>query len=102
MRFCSVVQIYKCLQPMMMSLSHKGTLNLLDRMNEKFDSLPKSWKTSLAHRVLVRVIYLNVMYYDTVYVHVLQLRIIIKCFWNLCMYIHSYFKICLFLNNIGK
>ena len=53
MKYCSVQQVYKCLQPMMVSLSHKGTLNLLDRMNEKFDSLPKSWKASLAHRVQV-------------------------------------------------
>lgn len=51
-----VLQIFKCLQPMMICLSHKGTLNLLDRMNEKFDSLPKSWKASLVHRIHVRVV----------------------------------------------
>ena len=39
----------------MISLSYKGTLKLLDRINKDYDCHPMSWKDSLVDRVKVLV-----------------------------------------------
>ena len=45
------VQIYKCLQPLMLCQSHKGTLNMIDDIVKDYDSLPRSWRSDLIKHV---------------------------------------------------
>ena len=40
----------------MICMSHKGTLNLIDRIGKDYDGLPKSWKDDLVHRIEVCVL----------------------------------------------
>ncbi|XP_062512946.1 uncharacterized protein LOC134188769 isoform X2 [Corticium candelabrum] len=42
-------QVFSCLQPLMVCISHKGTLKILDRISDNFDSEVKSCSENLKH-----------------------------------------------------
>ena len=47
------MQVYNCLQPLMISLSYQGTLNLVDRLCEDFDVCVQLWSEDLQDHLQV-------------------------------------------------
>ena len=47
-------QVYKCLQPLMISLSHRGTLKLIDRLAADYDADLLKWKKHLEESMEVQ------------------------------------------------
>ena len=40
-------QVYKLLQPFMLCMSHKSTLNTIDELVQGYDTLPQTWRDKL-------------------------------------------------------
>lgn len=45
------MQVYRCLQPLMLCLSHQGTLNAIDDLCADFDKDVLCWRQALLNRL---------------------------------------------------
>ena len=45
-------------QPLMLCLSHKGTLNAVDKITKDYDALPQSWRESILQHLPVSTSYI--------------------------------------------
>lgn len=53
--FAYILQVYNCLQPLMVCLSYKGTFDLLDSIAKDYDAEVKVWSDNLkTHFLTVR------------------------------------------------
>ena len=55
LRYCVTIymQIYRCLQPLMVSYSHSGCIKLIDRLSEDHDIKVKFWCDELKDNFMV-------------------------------------------------
>ena len=49
----SLLQLYNCLQPLMLCLSHKGTANLIHKLTVDHDKNVLQWHDSLREKIQV-------------------------------------------------
>ena len=45
--YIAILQVYKLFQPLMLCLSHSGTLNAVDKLIKNYDAVPQSWRDNI-------------------------------------------------------
>ena len=53
------MQVYNCLQPLMLCMSHSGTLKIVDRLCEDYDMDVYTWNDEQKQSLQVESIYIN-------------------------------------------